>query len=393
MPTFAASKNQMNKGLLALALGGLAIGMTEFTMMGVLPDIAADLGMTIPAAAHLISLYALGVVVGAPTLVLIAGKFPPKKVLMALMLVFFTFNGLFALAPNRIMIHVFRFMAGLPHGAFFGVGSVVATGLAVKGREARAISIMFAGLTVANLIGVPVGTYLGHHFSWRVSYALVSSFGLITFIALYFWMPDIRKTSANNVFQQLSYYKKWRGWLLIAIVSIGTGGLFAWVSYIAPMVINESGLDPNRVPVIMVLVGLGMVIGNLVGGRLSDAMGPVRATITSFSMMVVCLLIVHFTASIGWMAYLMAFVTGAISFTSGSPIQMMLINDAKGAETFAAAAGQAGFNMGNTLGAFLGGIPLTMGFAYDTPVLVGVGMASIGIFLTFYYLTIQRNKI
>jgi len=140
------------------------------------------------------------------------------------------------------------------------------------------------------------------------------------------------------------------------------------------MVINESGLNPDRVPLIMILVGLGMVIGNLPGGKFSDILGPVKATITCFSMMIICLLVVHFTSHIDWMAYVMSFVTGTISFTPGSPIQMMLINDARGAETFAASAGQAGFNMGNTLGAFLGGIPLTLGFAYDTPVLVGAGM-------------------
>lgn len=381
----------MNKGLLALALGGLAIGMTEFTMMGILPDIAADLGMEIPQAAHLIAFYALGVVVGAPTLVLITGRFAPKKVLMALMMVFFVFNGLFALAPGPVLIQISRFMAGLPHGAFFGVGSVVATGLAAKGKEARAISIMFTGLTVANLLGVPIGTYIGHHFSWRISYGIVSILGLVTLSALYFWLPDVKKKSGNNVLQQLTYYKKGRGWLLIAVVSIGTGGLFAWISYIAPLVIHESGLDPDRVPVIMVLVGFGMVIGNLLGGKLSDLMGPVRATITCFSMMAICLLVVHFTSPISWLAYPVSFITGIISFTAGSPIQMMLINDAKGAETFAASAGQASFNMGNTLGAFLGGIPLTLGFAYDTPVLVGAGMAVIGVMLTIFYGAIYES--
>lgn len=379
----------MNKGLIALAFGGLAIGMTEFTMMGILPDIAKDLQIEIPKAAHLIALYALGVVVGAPTLVLFSGKYPPKTVLMVLMLVFFVFNGLFAIAPGFFLLEVSRFAAGLPHGAFFGVGSVVATHLAKKGKEAQAIATMFTGMTLANLIGVPIGTYIGHHFSWRITYGIIAFLGLVTFVALWLWLPVI-KSPNKNLFGQLKYFRKWRSWLLIAIISIGTGGLFAWISYIAPMVTNVSGLPEGRVPFIMVLVGLGMVIGNLLGGKLADAVNATKATIICFSSMAVCLVAVHFTAHIEWMAYLMAFVTGVISFSVGSPIQMMLIRDAKGAETFAASAGQASFNMGNTLGAYLGGIPITMGLAYDTPVLVGVGMASIGVMLTFAYLKSKK---
>lgn len=377
----------MNKGLLALGVGGLAIGMTEFSMMGVLPDLAADLAIEIPKAAHLIAIYALGVVVGAPTLVLISGKYRPKQVLMGFMLVFFLFNGLFALAPNLNLMQWSRFASGLPHGAFFGVGSVVATRLAKKGKEAQAISYMFAGLTFANLLGVPMGTYIGHHFSWRWTFGIISVLGLITLLSLWFWMPDLEKRGGDDkLIKQLSYFRKWRSWLLVAVISIGTGGLFAWISYIAPMVIEVSHLDPNRVPIIMFLVGLGMVLGNLLGGRLADLVNPTKATIVSFLAMMGCLLVVHFTASHTTMAYIMAFITGTISFTSGAPIQMMLIRDAKGAETFAAAAGQACFNMGNTLGAYLGGIPITLGFAYDTPVLVGVGMAFIGAILAYAFL-------
>lgn len=382
----------MNKGLIALAFGGMAIGMTEFTMMGILPDIAKDLEIGIPKAAHLIALYALGVVVGAPTLVLFSGKYPPKTVLMVLMLVFFVFNGLFAIAPGFFLLEVSRFAAGLPHGAFFGVGSVVATHLAKKGKEAQAIATMFTGMTLANLIGVPIGTYIGHHFSWRITYGIIAFLGLVTFMALWIWLPKIQGSN-KNLFGQLSYFKKGRSWLLIAIISIGTGGLFAWITYIAPMVTEVSNVPEGRVPMIMILVGLGMFFGNILGGKLADAVNPTKATILCFSSMVLCLLVVHFTAEIHWMAYVMAFITGVISFSVGSPIQMMLIRDAKGAETFAASAGQASFNMGNTLGAFLGGIPITMGFAYDTPVLVGVGMACIGVLLTIAFLKSSRTKV
>lgn len=382
----------MNKGLIALAFGGLALGMTEFSMMGLLPDIAQNLRVDIPTAAHLIALYALGVMVGAPILVLFTGKYPPKKVLLFLMLLFFVFNGLFALAPGYHAIQLARFAAGLPHGAFFGVGSVVAARLAKRGKEAQAISIMFTGMTIANLVGVPMGTYIGHHYSWRVTYALISFLGLVTFVALYFWLPVIENKSGSNILGQLSFFGRWQSWLLIAIISIGTGGLFTWISYIAPMTLQISMLPPSQLPVIMVLVGGGMIVGNLLGGKLADSMSPTKAAIICLAAMAACLLVEHFIAHIFWMAYVMAFVTGAVSFSSSAPIQMMLIRNAAGAETLAAAAGQVSFNLGNTLGAYLGGIPIIMGYAYDTPVLVGVGMALIGAMLSFLFLkTAERS--
>ncbi|PJR04906.1 MFS transporter [Avrilella dinanensis] len=382
----------MNKGLLALACGGLAIGMTEFTMMGILQDIAKDQQIEITEAAHFIALYALGVVIGAPILTLFTGRFAPKNVLLFLMVLFLVFNGLFAIAPEYNSLAISRFMSGLPHGAFFGVGSVVAAQLAQKGKEARAIAFMFTGMTVANLAGVPLGTYIGHHFSWRITYGVIASLGLLTFAALYFWLPTIANRSKGNLTQQLSYFKQPKAWLIIAIISIGTGGLFSWISYISPMVTKVGNLAEERVPLIMVLVGLGMFFGNILGGKLADTISPTKASIACFSAMAITLVAVYFTAHIAEMAYIMAFVTGLVAFTTGSPLQMMLINSAKGSETIAAAAGQASFNIGNTLGAYFGGIPITFGLAYNTPVLVGVGMASIGASLALVYLKRFRMK-
>lgn len=382
----------MNKGLLALACGGLAIGMTEFTMMGILQDIAKDQQIEITEAAHFIALYALGVVIGAPILTLFTGRFAPKNVLLFLMVLFLVFNGLFAIAPEYNSLAISRFMSGLPHGAFFGVGSVVAAQLAQKGKEAQAIAFMFTGMTVANLAGVPLGTYIGHHYSWRITYGVIALLGLLTFAALYFWLPTIANRSNGNLTQQLSYFKQPKAWLIIAIISIGTGGLFSWISYISPMVTKVGNLAEERVPLIMVLVGLGMFFGNILGGKLADTISPTKASIACFSAMAITLVAVYFTAHIPEMAYIMAFVTGLVAFTTGSPLQMMLINSAKGSETIAAAAGQASFNIGNTLGAYFGGIPITFGLAYNTPVLVGVGMASIGASLALVYLKRFRMK-
>ncbi|PRD56160.1 MFS transporter [Sphingobacterium gobiense] len=375
----------MNKALIALAFGGLAIGMTEFTMMGILPDIAKDLQITIPEASNLIGLYALGVVVGAPTLVAFSGKYSPRNILLFLMLLFFVFNGIFAIAPNKVLLLTSRFISGFPHGAFFGVGSVVAARLAKPGKEAQAISIMFTGMTIANLAGVPLGTYIGHHYSWRITYGVISLLGLITFLAIYFWMPKMEASKTNNVLKQISYFVRWDAWLMVAVIAIGTGGLFAWISYIAPLVTDVSNIPENRVPLIMILVGLGMFFGNILGGKLADSISPSKAVIIGFISMATCLFVLFFIAHNTYLAYPMAFITGMISFSIGSPLQMMLINNAKGAETFAAAAGQASFNIGNTLGAYLGAIPITLGYAYNYPSLVGVVMASMGAILAYIF--------
>ncbi|RQP14730.1 MAG: MFS transporter [Chryseobacterium sp.] len=375
----------MKKGFYALAMGGLAIGMAEFTMMGILPDISEDMQRDIPTTAHLISLYALGVVVGAPSLVLIASRQPPRKVLMWLMFIFFLFHGAFALAPSFASMSVTRFLSGLPHGAFFGVGTVVAAKMAEKGKEARSIAIMFAGMTVANLVGVPAGTYIGHHFSWRLTYGIISVIGLLAMVMLYLWLPAFPGDPSNRVGNQLRYFKSQEAWYLIALVSVGTGGLFAWLSYIAPLVREVSGLPAGRIPLIMTLVGLGMFFGNFIGGKLADSVSPSKAVMTSFGGMAICLLLVYFTSSVTWAAYPMAFVTGMVSFTIGAPVQMLLIRTAKGAETLAAAGGQASFNLGNTLGAYFGGLPITLGYAYNTPSLVGVIMATLGVLITFIF--------
>lgn len=381
----------MNKGLIALAFGGLAIGMTEFNMMGLLMDIAKDVNISIPKASNLIGLYALGVVVGAPTLVIATANVPPKKVLIYLMLMFFLFNGIFSMAPNSWSLYISRFVSGLPHGAFFGVGSVVAAKLAKPGREAQAIAAMFTGMTLANLAGIPLGTYVGHHFSWRITYGVISLLGLVTAISIYFWLPVIEKPTIN-IRKQMNYFGRKEAWLIIAVISIGTGGLFAWISYIGPLVTKVSGVNEGNVPIIMFLVGLGMFIGNLIGGKLADTVIPTKAAMYSFMAMALVLVFGYFISSVEWAAYPMAFLTGAVAFSIGSSLQMMLINSAEGAETLAASAGQAAFNIGNSIGAYFGAIPIGLGLAYNTPMLVGAGLAFTGSVLAFVYLIKYRLR-
>jgi DHA1 family arabinose polymer transporter-like MFS transporter len=380
----------MKRSLLTLTLGGLGIGITEFVMMGLLPDIAKDLSITIPQAGHLISAYALGVVIGAPLLVAIAGSYPPKKILIALMVMFTAFNALSAFSPGYHTMLVARLLAGLPHGAFFGVGSVVASRIAAKGKEAQAVSLMFAGLTIANVIGVPLGTYIGHHYSWRYTFVIIVIVGLITLLSLKLWMPNLPATKDRNLKKELGFFKLPEAWLIILMVAIGTGGLFSWYSYIAPLLTDVSGFSADSITYILVLAGLGMLVGNFIGGRLADRFSPAKASISLLIAMAVALTIVHYISTNQTLSLIMTFITGAVAFALAAPIQMLMINSAKGSEMLAASVSQASFNIGNALGAFLGGLPLAAGYDYTSPVWVGTVMALVG--AIFAWLLIARNK-
>ena len=380
----------MKKSLLSLSLGGLTIGITEFVMMGILPDIASDLNVSIPVAGYLISAYALGVVIGAPLLVIIARNYPPKKTLLILAAMLAFFNALSIVVPSYGFLFLTRLLSGLPHGAFFGVGAVVASRLAEKGKEAQAISIMFAGLTIANLAGVPIGTYIGHHFSWRYTFILITIFGIITFISLYFWMPKVESNEKVSIKDQMQFFKKVEAWLVILITAIGVGGLFCWISYIAPLLTDISGFDAADVPYIMILAGAGMVVGNVVGGKLADQFSPEKTLIVLLLLMAFDLSMVFFFSSYSYISLLLVFCTGCISFALIAPIQMLMIQIAVGAEMIASAAIQAAFNIGNALGAFLGGLPLIAGFSYASPNLVGIGMSLIGVFVIL--ILIQRRR-
>lgn len=383
----------MKKSLLALSLGGLTIGITEFVVMGLLPDIASDLKVSIPVAGYLISAYALGVVIGAPLLVIIGRNYPPKKMLLVLAAMLAVFNALSIIAPNYGFLFASRLLSGLPHGAFFGVGAVVASRLADKGKEAQAISIMFAGLTIANLAGVPIGTYIGHHFSWRYTFIIIAIVGLLTFVSLYFWMPNLEARAKETIKSQLQFFKKTEAWLIIAITSFGFGGLFCWISYIAPLLTEVSLFAAETVPYILILAGLGMVVGNFIGGKLADAFSPSKTIIFLLLTMAADLILVYLFSGNQYASLTLVFLTGAISFAVVAPIQMLMIQTATGAEMIASAAIQAAFNIGNALGAFLGGLPLVAGFSYASPNLVGVLMSLLGLVITLLFIRQRKNRL
>ncbi|MFC4380780.1 MULTISPECIES: MFS transporter [Chryseobacterium] len=377
---------KIDKRIIPLAIGGLGIGTTEFTVMGLLPDIAKTLEISIPQAGHLISAYAMGVVIGAPILIGYSVKYPPKKVLIAFMILFTLFNALSAIAPNYGTMLIIRFMSGLPHGAFFGVGTVVAAKMAGKGKEAFYISMMFTGLTIANLVMVPLVTYIGHTFHWRLYFAIVALIGVFALLFLKLWLPSMEANQNTHFLEELKFLKKKQSWLVLAITAIGFGGLFTWLSYITPLMTVISGVESSNMAYVMVLAGAGMVVGNLAGGIVSDKLGPEKTCALLIFLMMISLVGVFLLSEHQNIAFILTFMCGALSMSIAAPINIMMMKAAPKSEMMAAAFMQAGFNIANAMGAFLGGIPLEYGLSFNYPSLVGVGMTFIGFVISIRYM-------
>ncbi|MFX0557949.1 MFS transporter [Maribacter sp. CXY002] len=385
-------KSSNKKALLALAIGGFGIGLTEFVIMGILTDVSNALQITISQAGHFIAAYALGVVIGAPLLTSFGSKLAPKKMLFLLMIWFTVFNTLSGLATGYSGLLLLRFLSGVPHGAFFGIGAVVAMKLANEGKSAQAISIMFSGLTIANVIGVPFGTYIGQQFSWSASFYMVGVVGLLTLSAIRFWMPEIETTEAKKEVTILKGLKNGELWALIALTTIGTGGFFAWYSYIAPLITDVAGLSDSFVGYAMMLAGLGMVAGNFIGAKMANIFSPLKAVIISLSIMALILVVNMFIATNPFSLMVLTFVIGAISFTVATPIQMAIINTSKGSEMLGSSMNQSAFNMGNASGAYLAGLPMALGYGVIYSSLVGAALALAGVFIAIAIYVVRKRK-
>lgn len=387
----------MNKSLLALALGGLAIGGTEFTIMGMLPDVAKYFDVSIPKAGYLITSYALGVVIGAPLLIVGMRKYSSTKMLLGLMLLFTIFNALSVIAPSFEFLMLSRFISGLPHGAFFGVGSVVASKLARKGKEAQAVATMYSGLTVANLLGVPLGTYIGHHFSWRYTFLLIVIIGILTLVSLKLWMPEVKnkkQENQNNPWSDFVIFKDSKVWFMILIFSVAPGALFAWISYIAPLMTQVSGVQEQNMPYIMVLAGLGMFVGNLIGGKLTDRFSASKIVMIVLFLQILTMGTIYFTAQITWLSLVMTFITGVVSFALIPSLTLLLLKSVKSnSELLVASLGPACFNIANALGAYLGGVPIEKGYGYTSAEIVAIGMVILGIIIFSIYMKTNKNKV
>jgi DHA1 family arabinose polymer transporter-like MFS transporter len=361
----------MKKSLVALAFGTLGLGMSEYVMMGIIPDIAFSLRLSIPQAGHLISAYALGVCVGAPVTVIVARKQPLKRILLALGALFLAGNALSALAPAYSILALARFTAGLPHGAYFGVGSLAAGRLAEPGREGSAVAAMVSGMTLANLIGVPLGTFVSHALSWRASYGIVCLWGLVLLLALSRWIPYLAPLPDSGFKGQFRFLAKPAPWLLIAATALGNGGVFCWYSYISPLMTAVSGFSAASTTWIMILAGLGMVAGNAASGKLSDRFSPGPVAAFTQALITAALALVFFHASTPALSLILMVVLSACLFTLSVPEQLLLIKNSPGGEMLGAACAQIAFNLGNALGAYLGGIPIGAGLGYRYCALFG----------------------
>ena len=373
----------MKKSLIALAFGTLGLGIAEFTMMGILPYVARDLNISIPVAGHFISAYALGVCAGAPMLI-VARKRPLKHILLVLMALMLVGNLGAAMAPDYWLLLAARFISGLPHGAYFGVASIVAGKLADEGKSSEAVSIMIAGMTVANLFGVPLGTSLSHMLSWRVTFLLVGCWGLIVLYYIWRWVPVIEGLKDTGFKGQFRFLKTPAPWLILGATALGNGGVFCWYSYITPLLTTVSGFSAESVTALMVLAGFGMVVGNLVSGRLSDRYTPGKVGTVVQGMICILLLMIFFLSPNPWCsAILMALCTAGL-FAVSSPEQVLIIRVAPGGEMLGGACVQIAFNLGNAIGAYVGGLALSGGYRY--PALAGVPFALVGfvLFAVFY---------
>ncbi|RIV44253.1 MFS transporter [Flagellimonas pelagia] len=386
--------NQTNKkALLSLAIGGFGIGLTEFVIMGILPNIADSMGISISKAGHFIAIYALGVVIGGPFMARITQKLSPKKTLLFLMVWFTVFNTLSSFSGNYWTMMLFRFLSGMPHGAFFGIGAVVSGYLAKPGKAAKAMAIMFSGLTVANIIGVPVGTYIGQEWHWSFSFMLVGIAGVATLASLYFWMPkqSLEESDSSSTTSTSEGIKSKKLWALIALTTIGSGGFFAWYSYIAPLVINITNLPEATVGYVMIVAGVGMFVGNFMGARMVEIFPPVKCVVISLFSMTTILLINSLLANNTVAVFVISFIVGMITFSVTAPIQIAIIKAAKGAEKLGSSMNQSAFNMGNASGAYFGGLPMVFGLPVTYASVVGAILACIGAGIGIAILYTQKN--
>jgi DHA1 family arabinose polymer transporter-like MFS transporter len=369
----------MKKSLAALAFGTLGLGMSEYMMMGILPDIAASLGLTIPQTGKLISAYALGVCFGAPLTVIMARKQPLKRILLGLGIISFAGNLLSALSPAYYFLALARFIAGLPHGAYFGVGALAAGRLAEPGKEASAVAAMVSGMTVANLFGVPLGTFVSHALSWRLSYGVVCLWGLLVLAALFRWIPYLAPLPDTGFKGQFRFLTKPAPWLLIAATAMGNGGIFCWYSYISPLMTGISGFKAQSMAWIMILAGLGMVAGNAAAGKLSDRFGPARIALSTQTLAAASLVLVFFFAPRPAASLTLMTILSVCLFALSTPEQLLLIKNSPGGEMLGAACAQVAFNLGNALGAWLGALPLGSGLDYRYCALIGAAAALPGL--------------
>ncbi len=373
----------------ALAVGSFAIGTTEFVAMGLLPEIASSLGITEPVAGHVISAYALGVVVGAPVIACLTARMPRKTLLLGLIAVFTLGNLASVLAPSYETLMAARFVAGIPHGAFFGIAALVAAHLMGPKNRAKAIAHVMSGLTLATVVGVPIASFLGQAFGWRSAFGLVVVIGAATLTAIWYWLPDLTSMHVTSPLTELSALRRPQVWLALLIGMVGFGGMFAVYTYVATTLTDVSGLSRDLVPVGLMVFGVGMVVGNLVGGKMAD-ISVVKALYASISALGATTALFVWASHNPWTAMLGLFLIGASGTAIAPALQTRLMDVAHGAQTLAAALNHSALNIANAGGAWIGGLVIAAGYGYTAPAASGAVMAVAGLAVLTVSVLLQR---
>ncbi|QBQ96716.1 MFS transporter [Paraburkholderia pallida] len=377
--------------LLALAISAFAIGTTEFLIMGLLPDVARDLSVTIPAAGLLVSGYALGVAVGAPLLAVLTSRMPRKLALQLLMGVFIVGNVMCAIAGNYTLLMVARVVASFAHGSFFGIGAVVAASLVPQEKRASAIAMMFTGLTLATVLGVPFGTAVGQQFGWRVAFWIVSGLGVVSLIGVTALVPNRHDTAPASLGHEVRVLRDPQVWLALGMTVLGFGGVFVVFTYIAPILEQVSGFSPRGVTLMLVLFGAGLTLGNTLGGKLADrALMPSLMGILAALAVVMAIFTKTSHASVP--AAITVFVWGIAAFATVPPLQMRVVAKASAAPNLASTLNIGAFNMGNAMGAWLGGLAITHGIALAALPWVAAAVAIAALILTWAAARLDARK-
>ncbi|MBT8160210.1 MULTISPECIES: MFS transporter [Arthrobacter] len=377
--------------IFSLAMGGFAIGTTEFTMMGLLKEVEQGLRISTPEAGNLISAYALGVVVGAPVFAALGAKLPRKQLALGLMLFLSIANLSSFIAPDYGTMLISRFASGLPHGAFFGIAAVIASSLVAPTKRGWAISMVMGGLTIANVIGVPVATWLGQAFGWRLLFIVVGVIGLTTSALMWKFVPFEPAPPEASIRRELGALKRIQVWLALLIGIIGFGGFFATYTYIAHTMTSVAGMQEALIPLVVALYGLGMVAGNIVGGRIADksVMGTIYRVLPAIAVALVAYAV---AAHWAWSALVMVFVVGGIGSMLVPPLQTRLLDASPDAPSLASSLNHSALNVANALGAFLGGVVIAWGWGYVAPAIVGSVLAVLGLGVAGISGWLERKK-
>jgi DHA1 family inner membrane transport protein len=385
------SQRRTTFAILALAVGGFAIGTTEFVTMGLLPQLAEGTGVDIATAGHYVSAYALGVVVGAPLIAVLAARLPRKGLLMGLMATFAVSHLAIVFADTYAEVMAARFISGIPHGAFFGIGSVVAASLVSHERRTAAVATILGGLGVANVVGVPLATLLGQRVSWHAPYLAVGAVAAVTVVAIAAWLPHQPASGEESMRAELRALRRLQVWLALLIGTVGFGGMFAMYSYITPTMTELAGLDQRQIPWVLAGYGIGMVAGMVLSGRVANRVGVLKGIVVSLSLIGALLALFGTAAHTLWLAVVMVFVLGLLPSIVVPLLQTRLMDVAHEGQSLAAALNHSTLNTANALGAWLGSLVLAAGWGYGAPSLVGAGLAVLGVAVAVLSAVLERR--